>query len=158
MEESINVAKFIVDYFKKLSHLPFGNWSVIFHFFTLYLSLELNCVSWKHHIVGSCFLIHTSTVSSDWWMDALMNSIRLFLGWLLKDEDLVLPFCLCFFISLYPLFLCHCFVSFDSVIVYDLFLSFFYFCVSCFCFIVLILPWGLYKKFHKVSPFPLIAS
>ena len=110
MEESINVAKFIVVYFKKLSHLPFGNWSVIFHFFTLCLPLELNCVSWKH-IVGSCFLIHTSTVSSDWWMDELMNSIHLFLGWLLKDEDLVLPFCLCFFISLYPLFLCHCFLS-----------------------------------------------
>ena len=35
-----------------------------FHPFTLslYLSLELRCVSWRQHMVGFCFLIHSSTL------------------------------------------------------------------------------------------------
>src|SRR3712207_1415218 len=38
--------------------------SIIFHPFTLSLclSLELRCVSWGQHVVGSCSLIHLSTL------------------------------------------------------------------------------------------------
>src|SRR3712207_1307996 len=39
-------------------------WNIVFHPFSLSLclSLALRCVSWRQHIVGSCFLIHPATL------------------------------------------------------------------------------------------------
>ena len=110
----LHLASICLEY--HFTSLPFG----------LCLSLELRCVFWRQQIVGSCFLIHPATVCH------LVNSIYLYLGWLLIDEDLILPFYLLFSgSSISPLFLfpfvsvCH----FGLMVFCDIFLSFFFVCV-----------------------------
>ena len=98
---------------------------------SLFVSLELRWVFWRQHIIGSCFLIH-QPLCVFWFM----NSINLHLGWLLINENLVMPFYLLFSgcsVSLSFLSLC----VFLSAILFSWFSmmffsvsSFYMFCVS----------------------------
>ena len=124
-------------------------------------SWNLKWVSYTQYVVGSCFLIHTSTVSFDWWLDELMNSFHLFLGWLLKDEDLVLPFIFVFLFlyirCFFPIVFCliwfsHCLWPFSQFLLFLCFMFMFYVCVWYYPEVCIKSP------IDKVFPFPLIAS
>ena len=83
-------------------------WSIIFYPFVLNLCLflELRWFSWRQHIVGSCFLIHTATLSLlvvefnpfifrmciDKW--GLSTAILSFVVWLFYIS--IISFSLCF--------------------------------------------------------------
>ena len=120
----------------------------ILSLWALCLFLKLNCVSWRQHVVESCFLIYPVTPclligEFSWW-------IQLPLGWSLIDEYLVLPFCLLFSgCSMSPFIyfpLCFC-LSFWLGSFSMMFL-FFYTLHLCSRF-VLLLPWGLYKMSRR---------
>ena len=111
--------------------------SSIFHFELICLSVELRWISWKQYIVGSCAWIHLATV---FW---LVNTVHWHLGWLLINEELLLPFYLLLSsfstspLSLFPYAsACH-----SSLVVFcyaSLISSFFMFSVSALdlCFVV----------------------
>ena len=120
--------------FKKLSHLPFRNWSVIFHFFTFCLSLELNCISWKHDIVGSWFFSpHKYCVF--WSMKGWIDQFNPFIFRVIIERwGLSTAFLSLFSYFFISIFLFHCFLSHLIQWLSVTFFCFFYFCLSCFCF------------------------
>ena len=116
-------------------YFPFAC-NIIFSSFilSLYVSVELKQVSWRHHAVQYWFLIHPTTLCLlIWWVQSIYISDDC---WYVRTYYCEFIFCFLIISYLYSFFFCFClFNGWFSMVICSVFLFMFAVCTLDFCFL-----------------------
>ena len=134
---------------------PFA-WNIVFHLltFNLYVSVEVKWVSWRHHMYGSCFCIHSASLC------LLVGAFSPFTFKIIIDMYVLIAILL----TALDLFLLLSFHSFYPLVVWwlslVLYLSWFFLfvCVSIVDFWFAVIPKFWYESIYIWDCFKLLVS